>query len=231
MKAARATGVQRVKLKGAACRTLGLLALACALLVAGCAAPTASMPARPGAAAIHLIGHGWHTGIAIAGADLPDDFPALADFPSAEQLEFGWGDAEYYPAQDPSVWLGIKALFWPTPSVLHVAEIRGEIAAAFPMSTIVRIELSADGLHRLRDFIRAEFQLDPQGRPIAVARGLYGESRFYRARSSFYFPHTCNWWTAAALAAAGIPIEPATAVTARALLAQAARHGHVVQRR
>lgn len=231
MNAGCATEVRRVKPKDAACRTLGLLALAYALLVAGCATPTASTPAGQSGAAIHLIGHGWHTGIAIARADLSGDFPALADFPSAERLEFGWGDAEYYPAQDPSVWLGIKALVWPTPSVLHVAEIRGDIAAAFPMSTIVRIELSADGLQGLRDFIRAEFQLDPLGRPIVVGRGLYGESRFYRARSSFYFPYTCNWWTAAGLAAARIPIEPATAVTARALLAQVARHGHVVQRR
>lgn len=231
MTARCATGMRRVKPKGAACRTLRLLAFACALLVAGCAAPTASMPDEPRVAAIHLVGHGWHTGIALALADLPDDFPALADFPSAEQLEFGWGDAEYYPAQDPSVWLGIRALVRATPSVLHVAAVRGDLAAAFPTSTIVRIELSADGLHRLRDFIRAEFQLDPQGRPIAVARGLYGGGRFYRARSSFHFPHTCNWWTAAALAAAGIPIEPATAVTAGVLLAQAARHGRVVQRR
>lgn len=223
MRAAGAIGRRRVVLRW--------LALVCGLLGAGCAATAGSVRDGPPAAAIHLVSHGWHTGIAIDRTDLPGDFPALADFPLAERLEFGWGDAEYYPAQDPSVWLGIKALVWPTPSVLHVAAVRGDIAAAFAASTIVRIELAAGGLDRLRDFIRAEFRLDAQGRPIAVARGLYGESRFYRARTSFYFPHTCNWWTASALAAAGIPIEPATAFTARALLARAARHGQVVQRR
>lgn len=222
--------VQREVPKDAASRIFGLLAPACVLLAAGCAVPTGT-PGAPPAATIHLVAHGWHTGIAIARGDLPDDFPSLADFPLADQLEFGWGDAKYYPAPDPSVWLGINALMWPTPSVLHVAAIRGDVAAAFPMSTVIRIELTADGLHRLSDFMRAEFQLDPQGRPIAVAPGLYGNGRFYRARGKFYFPRTCNWWIASALAAAGVPIKPATAVTARALLAQAARHGHVVQRR
>lgn len=216
----------------AVCRTLRVvLMLGCALLVAGCAAPTTSMSGEPRTQAIHIVGHGWHTGIAIARADLPAGFPARDDFALAEHLEFGWGDARYYPAQQASVWLGVKALLWPTPSVLHVAAIGGDIAASFPASTVIRIELSADGLQRLRDFIHAEFEQDLQGRPVAVARGLYGDGRFYRARGKFFFPRTCNWWIAEALAAGGIPIEPATAVTAGALLTQAARHGQVVQRR
>lgn len=231
MKAGCSCERRRASTKDVVGRTLRVLALACVLLFAGCAAPAASMSGEPKTKVVHIVDHGWHTGIALARADLPEGFPALADFAAAEQLEFGWGDAEYYPAQDPSVWLGTKALLWPTPSVLHVAAIRGDVAASFPASTIIRIELSADGLQRLSEFIRTEFQLDPQGRPVAVARGLYGDGRFYRARGKFYFPRTCNWWIAEALAAAGIPIEPVTAVTAGALLAQAARHGQVVQQR
>jgi len=209
------------------------LVLAGVLLAAGCALPAGpNAPSMHEAAtSIHLVNHGWHTGIAIARADLPDDFPALADFPRADHLEFGWGDAEYYPAADLTLRQGTRALFRPTPSVLHVAAIEGEVVAAFASSTIVRLPLSADGRERLLDFIRAEFQRDAGGRPIAVAPGLYGASRFYRANGEFYFPRTCNWWTAQALAAGGVPIEPARAVTARGLLVQAARHGEVVQRR
>jgi uncharacterized protein (TIGR02117 family) len=208
-----------------------VLALACGLIVAGCATPAAPMFGEPRTRAIQIVGHGWHTGLAIARADLPEDFPALDAFAAAEQLEFGWGDAAYYPAQQLSVWLGVRALFWPTPSVLHVAAIGGDVPASFPASTIVRIALSAEGLQRLLEFIRAEFVLDPQGQPVAVARGLYGDSHFYRARGKFHFPRTCNWWIARALVAGGVPIEPATAITAGALLSQAARHGQVVQRR
>lgn len=209
------------------------LALAAVLLIAGCALPavTNSPPTPQAAASIHLVSHGWHTGIAIARADLPDDFPALADFQPADHFEFGWGDAEYYPAADPTLRQGTRALFRPTPSVLHVAAIDGELAAAFASSTIVRLQVSASGLQKLLEFIGAEFQRDAPGGPIAVAPGLYGASRFYRASGEFYFPRTCNWWTAEALAVAGVPVEPARAVTARGLLVQAARHGEVVQRR
>jgi uncharacterized protein (TIGR02117 family) len=212
--------------------TLHRLALAAVLLIAGCALPaTTNSPPPQAAASIHLISHGWHTGIAIARADLADDFPALADFPRADHLEFGWGDAEYYPAADPTLRQGTRALFRPTPSVLHVAAIDGDLAAAFPSSTIVRLQLPASGLRRLLEFIGAEFQRDARGAPIAVAPGLYGASRFYRANGQFYFPRTCNWWTAEALAAAGVPVDSARAVTARGLMAQAARHGEVLQRR
>ena len=209
-----------------------MVALATLLLAAGCALPpeTASTPPQP-AVSIHLVGRGWHTGIAIARANLPDDFPALADFPPADHFEFGWGDAEYYPAADPTRRQGTRALFWPTPCVLHVAAIDGDLAAASPSSTIVRLQLSASGLHRLLEFIGAEFQRDANGGPIAIAPGLYGLSRFYRATGTFHFPHTCNWWAAEALAAAGVPVEPRRALTARDLLVQAARQGQVLQRR
>lgn len=212
------------------------LVFACGVFVAGCATPIAPMSDEPMSdgprtQAIHIVGHGWHTGLAIARADLSEGFPALTDFAAAEHLEFGWGDAAFYPAQQVSVWLGVRALLWPTPSVLHVTALGSDVAASFPESTVVRIALSADGLQRLREFIRAEFELDPQGRPVMVAPGLYGDSRFYRARGKFHFPRTCNWWIARALVAGGIPIEPATAITAGALLSQAARHGQVVQRR
>lgn len=214
-----------------AARRLRLFALAACLLAAGCAAPQAVQrpQAEAPATAIHLVSHGWHTGIAISRADLPPGFPALADFPHADVLEFGWGDAEFYPAADPTPWQGIRALLWPTPSVLHVAALRGDLAAAFPASTIVRLEISEPGLGRLLEFIRAEFQRDIHGRPVRVAPGLYGASRFYRGQRSFHFPYTCNWWTAQGLLAAGIPVEPALALTAQGLLRQAMRYGEQVR--
>jgi uncharacterized protein (TIGR02117 family) len=214
------------------------LALVAALLVAGCASPaatdphaTTTPPAATAATSVQLVSHGWHTGIAIGRADLPDDFPALADFPRAAYLEFGWGDADYYTAAEPTLRQGMRALFRATPSVLHLAAIDGEPAAAFPASTVIRLPVSANGLRRLIDFIGAEFARDAQGGAIAVGPGQYGDSRFYRATGTFRLPRTCNRWAAEALAAAGLPVDPARVLTAGALLAQAARHGEVLQRR
>ena len=66
-----------------------------------------------------------------------------------------------------------------------------------------------------------------QVKPLAA--GLYGDSRFYPARGHFHLFNTCNVWTARALQAAGLPMQPRLAVTASALIDQAARHGRCLQ--
>jgi uncharacterized protein (TIGR02117 family) len=201
-------------------------------LVAGCTARVELVNANAAEAAskvIYVAGHGWHTGIVIARGDLPSDWPGLGDFPQADYLEFGWGDAEYYPAGNGSLWLGLKALFWPTPSVLHVVGIPGGVVAYFPKSTIVRISLPASGFAGLGQFIRNSFDLDAEGRAIWAAPGLYGAGKFYRAQGKFYFPKMCNYWTVSALHEAGLSVTPLFAVTAGNALSQAAKHGEVIQ--
>ena len=50
------------------------------------------------------------SGIVIARATLPTGaVPEAADFPDAPYLEFGWGDAEYYPAPRPTLGMALRA--------------------------------------------------------------------------------------------------------------------------
>lgn len=203
------------------------------LLIAGCTTRVELLNATVAEVApkvIYVVSHGWHTGIVIARADLPDDWPGLQDFARSDYLEFGWGDAEYYLAENGTVWLALKALFWPTPSVLHVAGITGSVTAFFPESRLVRISLPESGFARMLRFIRDTFWLVDEGRAIPVAAGLYGEGKFYRARGKFYFPKTCNYWTVSAVREAGLPVIPLFAVTAGGVLAQVERHGDVIQK-
>jgi uncharacterized protein (TIGR02117 family) len=218
-------------------RSLRLFCVAAAVWLGAACAALPAPPAPPAAdansavAIVHLVGQGGHTGIVIAMSDLPPSWPGRADFAGATALEFGWGDAAYYTAAEPSIWLGIRAIAWPTPSVLHVAALRGEVTSAFPASPVVRLRLSAPGLARLLEFIGHEYALDANGQPVVAAPGQHGGGRFYRARSAFHFPRTCNWWAASALAAGGVPVDPSTTITAGELLAAAARHGEVLQPR
>jgi len=203
------------------------------LLIAGCTArgdPLNSSAVEAPPKVIYIVSHGWHTGIVILRADLPDDWPGLQDFASSDYLEFGWGDAEYYPAEEGTVWLALKALFWPTPSVLHVAGITGSVTAFFPKSRVVRIRLLESGFVRMQQFIRDTYRLGEKGRAITLAAGLYGDGKFYRARGKFYFPKTCNYWTISALREAGLSVIPLFAVTAGGVLAQVEPHGDVIQK-
>jgi hypothetical protein len=118
---------------------LAHITITTSLLLAGltaCAAapipPAVSTEAPPAARTLHVVSHGWHTGIVLRAADVPTDaWPARGDFPGAQYLEIGWGNRDYYQAADPGAWLALKAAFWPTPGVLHVLAFNGAVKGYF----------------------------------------------------------------------------------------------------
>lgn len=152
-------------------------------------------------------------------------FPALDDFAGFRYLEFGWGDEQFYRAGGRSVGLGFRALFWPTESVLHVAGFHRAPAEYFAASRVLRLDLDSGRWAALVAFLSDAFFRDEAGAPEILGFGLYGESRFYRARGSYVFPETCNVWTARALGAAGCRVRPFLAMTAGGLMRQALRCG------
>jgi len=170
---------------------------------------------------VYVVSHGWHAGVVVRAADVPKNaWPMLDDFPAAEYFEVGWGDREFYPAPDPGPWLAIKAALWSSPGVLHIVGFHGGVRSNFPASDIAAVDVSADGLVHLIRHIGASFELDNQGRAVLIGGGLYGDSRFYASRESFHLLRTCNVWTADALAAAGLPVRPAAAITVGSLFRQ-----------
>lgn len=207
-------------------------AIICLLtLVVGCAAPVKSLfPPAPGQPVrpVYVVNHGWHTGLVVERAAF-DHADWARDFAGADSVEFGWGDAAYYPAERPGLWLATKALFWPTPSVLHVVGVSGPVTNSFPHQEIVRVDLSEAGLERLRAHIEKTFALDKTGKAQVVGPGLYGDGKFYRARGKFYFPKMCNRWVATGLRAAGCPISPLRSITAGHVMSQTRTFGKVIQ--
>jgi uncharacterized protein (TIGR02117 family) len=179
---------------------------------------------------IYLVSHGWHAGIVLQRAEIPDSvWPAPGDFSNAQYLEVGWGDMDFYQTPDPHMGLIIKAALLPTASVLHIVGFSGTVPAYFPFSEIIRIELSAAGFEHLARTIAASFARDEAGHAKSLGPGLYGNSRFYLSRESYHLFNTCNVWTARALRAAGLPITPARAITVESLMSQVRKFGMVVQ--
>ena len=211
------------------------LLLAVMLLVTGCAAQSnhgvalAAQAQAPGHR-IHVVRHGWHSGIVVRTADVPEHaWPSRREFAHAEYLEVGWGNRAFYQAPDPSAWLGLRALLWPSAGVLHMAAFSGPVGRHFPAAEIVALQITSQGLARLVAAIAASHELDAVGQPIPLGPGLYGRSRFYASRESFHLFATCNVWTAAMLRETGLPISPVLAQTSGALFAQLRRHGLTLQ--
>jgi len=198
----------------------------CAAPIRETLAPSESEPRKT----IYLVNHGWHAGIVLRRADIPDNiWPKLGNFPDMEYLEVGWGDMDYYQIPDSHLGFILKAALLPTASVLHIVGFNGHVPAYFPFSEIIRIELSSAGFELLSRTIASSFALDKAGNTTSPSPGLYGNSRFYLSRETYHLFNTCNVWTARALRTAGLPITPATATSVGNLMSQARKLGVVVQ--
>ena len=151
---------------------------------------------------------------------LTESIPETADFSQARFLEFGWGDAEYYPAEKPSIGMGLRAVFVPTETVLHIAAMRVTPDLRYPESEVIPLSISPSGRERLIGFISRTFRRNGDIRTHPVSPGLHSNSHFYPAKGEFHMFNTCNTWTARALRHAGIDIHTEKAHSAEELMGQ-----------
>ena len=201
---------------------LTLAFFACAAEKDGPARPDTSPSTTP-EHNIFVFSNGWHTSIILARSDPASGrIPEAADFPKARYLEFGWGDAEYYPAEKATLGMTLSAALVPTPSVLHVAGLVSDPVHLYPGAEVISLPLDDAGMQRLVDFIDASFKRDGKDRAAATGPGLYPSSRFYPAVGRFHLLNTCNTWTARALKAAGFDVDPDT-TRAESLMRQVRR--------
>jgi uncharacterized protein (TIGR02117 family) len=196
-------------------------------LLWGCAGPVKDLhPPGEGEAAssVYVVNHGWHTGIVLRRDDFPEGiWPERNDFVDSEYLEVGWGDADFYRAEEPTWGLALKAAVWSASSVLYIVGLGHPPDRFLPPEDRVEVRLSARGLSELAAFIAMAYARDESGRAILVGPGAVPNSRFYLARGTYLLLNTCNTWVARALRAAGCPITPLYAVTAGNAMFQARR--------
>jgi uncharacterized protein (TIGR02117 family) len=184
-------------------------------------------PAPTGEATVRVfvVSHGYHAGIVLPRAMVADvasrrGYAALiavaTRFAAFPFLEIGWGDEEFYRSvptiASVTVPMAARALFLPgNASVVHVVGLSYPPRAAFPAAHIIALELSAEGFDRVLARIDASFAPAADAPADDAGPGLYGPSRFYRARGTFNIFHVCNHWLADLLDAAGVPTAPVLA--------------------
>lgn len=163
---------------------------------------------------IFVVNLGWHTGIAFRVSDLADILPLLPNhFRSYSFIEIGWGDHDFYQARGLHLGYLLKAILWPTESVIHVAAMKKHPSEFFASSEVIPVKVSLRGLDSVINSIISSFK-KVQGKPISLGQGLYGDSRFYEAKGSFSLAFTCNSWTAQVLKSGGLPMRSSWTFTA-----------------
>lgn len=207
--------------------------LICVLLSgAGCYSPVPGLfPARRGEPTekIFVVNHGWHTGIVVPTAKLPASArPPLADAAHSQFLEIGWGDDGFYRADKVTSGIALRAMFWCNPAVLHVVALDKPPNLYFPDSGLIEVTVGTNGFNRLCAYLSASYATNSYGVPLDLGKGIYGASRFYRATGHYYFPNTCNKWTARALRATGAPITPFYSLRAENVFNQSRNFGVVL---
>jgi uncharacterized protein (TIGR02117 family) len=190
-----------------------------------CAQPSISDSLK----SVYIVSHGWHTSIIIHRSDLPDTlWPISIDFSEEDSLEIGWGDKVFYMSNDFNFFTALKAAILPTESVLHVVAFSESIINYFNYCEIIKLEIYKTGYQQMCSFIYRSFKPDSTGKAMALGRGLYGNSQFFLGKKKYYYPNTCNSWTAEALYRAGIHIYPKRYQFAKDLMGYLKKIGKII---
>jgi uncharacterized protein (TIGR02117 family) len=191
----------------------------------GCLGPPLTpytLPAGEPLTLLYVVRHGWHTGIAVRYADVdPALWPESRDLGAVTWLEVGWGDRDYYPAPQASIWDAIDTVVRSTPAAIHVGGFDQAPPAFLADAPMVCILVAARALDGFARFIHDSYELQ-NGAPVHIRPGNYERSWFYRATGRYHaLFNNSNVWVARGLRAAGVPVVPSRSVTASQTLRQA----------
>ncbi|MFB8829604.1 DUF2459 domain-containing protein [Azotobacter sp. CWF10] len=130
---------------------------------------------------IYIVSHGWHTGFVVPADDVQRRLPELKQrFGNTAYIEFGWGDEGFYQAEEVTSGLTLKAIFWPSESVMHAVAVPVAADKYFSGHEMVRLCLTDGELRSLVDFIEGSFYKDERGEIRRLGDGIYGDSQFYK---------------------------------------------------
>lgn len=168
---------------------------------------------------IYVVSHGWHTGFVVPAHTIQYQLPQLTNrFNNASYLEFGWGDKGFYQAKQVTSGLTLRAIFWPTETVVHVVALTEKPGFYFSDNEVEVLCLDKDQYALLIAFIEYSFHKDNNGNIISLENGIYGNSQFYQGEGDYYLMNTCNKWTAKGLKSVGLDIQPTFKLTADSIM-------------
>ncbi len=175
----------------------------------------------PRLASIYVISQGWHTEIGLPARAMTGSLAALKRAsPDSQFFVFGWGQRDYYMAQNPGLGDLLKASV-PGPAVILIIPLTRPPPEFFAAdASVFTIRVSQDGLDRLSQFIWRYIEEDSDHVPHRLGNGPYPGSSFYTSSGTYSLANTCNTWTAEALHVSGLPVSPVGVVFAHQVVDQ-----------
>ncbi len=168
---------------------------------------------------VFVVSHGWHTGFVVPAKAMQRKIHGLnTRFQRASYIEFGWGDEQFYQASEITTGLTLRAILWPTESVIHAVGVPDNVAGFYQANQLETLCLKGEDFQALIEFIVNSFYRNKSGQVIPLQAGLYGDSQFYMGAGQYYLTNTCNSWTAKGLASAGFNISPVFKQTAGSIM-------------
>lgn len=178
-----------------------------ALAVSSCGPDLSQCMPAPGNDLIYVVSHGWHAEFGIPVEELDDSLDFLRQlYPGAQVIMFGYGKKTFITAPADTFseyFLGPL----PGPAVIQVVGLRASPLKAYSPENTVVLDLPSGGSKALSAYIWGELSKDTSGNPMEVARSTEPDGVFYASESEYNLFHTCNTWTADALARSGFPIS------------------------
>lgn len=157
---------------------------------------------------IYVICSGKHSGLVLPEKNADITYLANKDkYNNEKYIEYGFGDKEYYMSpKPPSIFLGIRAVLWPTQSVIRVSKADLKFDKKDNTIKLYPIKIDKIRLARLNKYIKDSFKLT-DGKAHSIGYSSYGDGNFYSGTRNFYLFNTCNSWVVKALNFAGYDIS------------------------
>lgn len=180
---------------------------------------------------IYLLADTLHTGLAFdlrwlekSGYRVPSE---VSGHPF---VTMSWGNETAYLQER---WLTplqvCRALFTPTPSVMECIPFDWNVEEVFPRQRVYVADVPETCGPALANFLNAHTERDRDGNAITIAPSSWGSGRLIRcpATEPYDITRMCNNWTAEALAATGVAIDPSRVLAAWDVIgpATSGRHG------
>ena len=170
---------------------------------------------------IYVVSHGWHAGIVLPKELLVNELKNLPFYyTDGQYFEIGWGDSGFYQNPEVTFALSVKALLWPTDSVMHIVALPRNPIDYFTQAQILELSLTDSQIKSMIAFIANSFATDENNIWRYIGPGLYGQSRFFHGNGTYHGLYTCNSWTAEALAVAGVPMNQWFSLTSESVMLQ-----------